>query len=66
MMCFSSVSWEAHTLLVAGFILSTNKPAIHSQAFVCNVLLPSLSQQIKYKNTFKEIISPKVEYNSVH
>jgi hypothetical protein len=29
-------------------------------------LLPSLSQQIKYKNTFKEIISPKVEYNSVH
>lgn len=47
-------------------ILSTNEPPLHSQAFVCNILLSSLSQQPNYKNTFKEMINPKVKFNSVY
>lgn len=33
---------------------------------VCNILLSSLPQPPKYKNTFKEMINPKVEYNAAY
>lgn len=54
------------SLYSGDLILSTNEPPLHSQAFVCNILLSSLSQQPNYKNTFKEMINPKVEFNSVY
>lgn len=56
-----SITWHPYT---SGWILSTNDPLSRAKLLFAILCYHLFSQQLKYKNTFAEMINPKVEYNA--